>query len=157
MEIFFNITFLFLQIFSVGFQAATLPGYILQFITVFLWFILFDKFNLMTVCFLFVFMFITSFIDNIANLLGAKKFGASKWGIAGAFLGGILSLISGLFWGILILPFLAAFAFEILFDKKDLKKAFKAGLGTFAGFITGYFLKLAITISIAVWGILMVF
>ncbi len=92
------------------------------------------------------------FIDNIAMMLGGKRCGASKYGIIGAFLGGILFLIFMGPIGIIAGPFIGAFVCEYLFAKKELKESAKAGFGALIGTILGLIGKLVITAIMAlVW------
>jgi len=134
-------------------QVFLLPGFALQFITILIYSVL-TGFDRVTVPELFVMLLIVvvaGLVDNLAILLGAKKFGASKYGMVGAFLGAIISLVSLQLWSLILFPFLGAVLFEYLFNEKKFKKSMKAGAGTFIGFLTGYFLKLAISIAIFVW------
>ena len=49
-------------------------------------------------------------LDNLAALLGARRYGAGRARLWGAFLGGLLGLFLGVF-GVLFLPFLLAWLF----------------------------------------------
>ena len=48
--------------------------------------------------------------------------------------------------GIVIGPFLGAFAGELLHDSQDKKKALNAAIGSLIGFLTGVFLKFSVTL-----------
>lgn len=76
-----------------------------------------------------------SLADNVAALFGARRAGASGWGVAGAGLGMLLGLPLGL-PGIVLGPAVGAFAFELA-RNPDLKRAGMAGLGGVAGFLLG--------------------
>jgi hypothetical protein len=81
-------------------------------------------------------------VDWVASLLGARKMGASAWGLAGASLG----LVAGLFFGlpgILLGPPLGAFALEYARDP-EFKRAARAGAGVAIGFLLGTAGKLAL-------------
>jgi len=80
--------------------------------------------------------------DWTAAALGAKRVGASPWGIAGAFLGLLCGLFLGL-PGVLLGPFLGATLFEYLRDR-DLKRATRVGRGTMLGFLLGTAVKYAL-------------
>lgn len=80
--------------------------------------------------------------DVLAGILGAKAFGASRW----AVVGGALGLIVGLFFGplgIVLGPVIGAIALELARDP-DLRKALRAGVGTFVGFVVGTAVKVAL-------------
>lgn len=82
-------------------------------------------------------------LDYIVPLWGTKKLGGSKYGIWGAALG----LLVGVFFspiGLIVGPFAGAFVGEMIAGK-DSNTAFKSGLGSFIGFLTGTLLKLVIS------------
>ena len=82
-------------------------------------------------------------LDYIVPLWGTKKLGGSKYGIWGAALG----LLVGIFFppiGLIVGPFAGAFVGEMIAGK-DSNTAFKSGLGSFIGFLTGTLLKLTIS------------
>ncbi len=81
-------------------------------------------------------------VDWVAAALGAKATGASRWAVIGASLG----LLIGLFFGppgLLLGPAVGAILLEYWQDP-DFERAFKAGLGTFVGFLLGSVVKVAL-------------
>jgi len=85
-------------------------------------------------------------IDFLAGLLGAKRFGAGKYGIIGAAIGTVIGLIFGL-PGIIIGPFIGAILGE-LYANKDLRSAGTAGLGTWLGMAIGIAVRIAVAFVI---------
>jgi len=81
-------------------------------------------------------------IDFLAGLLGAKRFGAGKYGIIGAAIGTVIGLMFGL-PGIIIGPFIGAVLGE-LYANKDLRSAGTAGLGTWLGMAIGIAVRIAV-------------
>jgi uncharacterized protein YqgC (DUF456 family) len=81
-------------------------------------------------------------VDHLAGLLGARSFGASGWGLAGAAIGLVVGLPFGL-PGIVLGPGLGAVALEYARDR-EFRRAAKAGTGVFVGFVVGTVLKYAI-------------
>ena len=81
-------------------------------------------------------------LDYVIPVGGAKKYGASKWGVAGAMTG----MLAGVFmfppWGMIMGAFMGAFAGELL-ARKEGRKALRAGLGVFVGIMVSIGLKLA--------------
>ena len=96
-----------------------------------------------TLVILLFFTVLSQILDYLASILGAKKSGASRWGMSGAFLGGIIGLFSG---GILIDPFTGALLLE-LFHGQDLPASLKIGLGTLVGFLGGAIGKIIIALT----------
>ena len=89
-------------------------------------------------------------VDNLLVVFGAKKYGATKHGMLGAFLGGLIGVLALGPLGIIIGPFIGAVLLELVFNP-DFKKALNAGFGTFMGFLSGIIVKLVITIGLFIW------
>lgn len=99
-----------------------------------------------------VIMLLSFLMDYMAGAAGAKKFGATKWGIWGALLGGVVGIFLGPF-GLLLGPLFGAIAFELLgamvgsmrgkmkFTKQHITSATKSGYGTLLGTLMGVLLK----------------
>jgi uncharacterized protein YqgC (DUF456 family) len=85
---------------------------------------------------------LTYVIDAAAGYLGAKRFGATKWGLIGGAAGALIGLFFGLF-GLFIGPVIGAIAGELIAGKK-IAKAGRAGWGTFLGGLAGVIAKLFI-------------
>ena len=83
-----------------------------------------------------------SLVDYIMPAMGAKRYGASRYGIWGSMIG----MIAGLFvippFGMLILAFVGALAGEILAGK-EAGKAMQAGLGIIMGNLVSVALKVS--------------
>ena len=91
-------------------------------------------------------------IDYLASMYGAKKLGASRRGIFGAVVGGIVGLFFSL-PGIILGPFLGALAFEIA-GGRHLKEAALAGVGAMLGLLGGALGKLVCCLMmIAIFGV----
>ena len=83
---------------------------------------------------------VTYAIDAAAGYLGAKRFGATKWGLIGGAAGALLGLFFGLL-GLFVGPVIGAIAGEII-GGKEVMKAGRAGWGTFLGGLAGVIAKL---------------
>jgi hypothetical protein len=81
-------------------------------------------------------------VDHAAGVLGARKAGASWWGMAGAVLGLLVGLPFGL-PGIILGPGIGAVALEYA-RNQEFRRAAKAGGGVLLGFLVGTVLKYAI-------------
>ena len=74
--------------------------------------------------------------DSLAGLLGAKQFGATKWGIAGALLGALVGTIFAGLLGAIVGPIVGAIALEMI-GGKEFQESLRAGIGVFIGFLLG--------------------
>jgi len=95
-------------------------------------------------------------VDYLAGVVGARRFGASYWGLAGAFLGFLAGLPFGL-PGLVVGPIALAVALELLRDR-DVERAAKVGLGTLIGFVVGTAIKYAIAfvmlgVALVLWAV----
>jgi uncharacterized protein YqgC (DUF456 family) len=84
-------------------------------------------------------------LDFASSYFGAKYFGATKWGVAGAVIGGIIGIFTG-FVTLLFLPIAGAIIGEIIAGKR-LISAGKAGWGTLLGTLAGMVGKLALGVA----------
>lgn len=89
---------------------------------------------------LFLLMAVTFAVDYIAGVIGAKKYGAGKYGTWGSFIGGVVGVIVLNIPGLIIGPFVGAVAGEML-SGKDFNSAFRVGFGTMVGLAGGAVLK----------------
>ncbi|GAA6748551.1 DUF456 domain-containing protein [Thermus brockianus] len=94
-------------------------------------------------------------LDNLAALWGAKRYGAGRAGLWGAFLGGILGLFLGVV-GVLVLPFLLAWLFEYLSGRKP-EEALRAAWGTLVGLMGGVVAKVFLHLAMGLWVIRAIF
>lgn len=93
--------------------------------------------------------------DIIANSYFVKKFGGSKWGERSA---GIAVIIGSFIippFGILIIPFVTVLIVEMV-QKRTIKEAFRASIGSLIGFLSGAVAKVVIQVSMIVWFVFVV-
>jgi uncharacterized protein YqgC (DUF456 family) len=82
-------------------------------------------------------------VDYFIPLIGAKKYGTSKWGIYGSVVGMIIGAFFSPF-GLLLGALIGAVFVEWIVSRKE-KQALKAGWGIFIGSIFGTILKLGVS------------
>ena len=84
-------------------------------------------------------------IDYVAQMISAQRAGATWQGIAGAAVGTVVGVFTGL-WGLLFMP-LAGAAIGEYISHRDALRAGKVGLATWIGLLVGAVLKLAIVFT----------
>ena len=83
-------------------------------------------------------------LDYVIPSLGAKRYGASRWGIWGSMAGMIIGLFFFPPFGMIIGAFIGATAGEMLVGKRGMA-VLRAGQGILMGVLLGVALKLAAT------------
>jgi uncharacterized protein YqgC (DUF456 family) len=86
--------------------------------------------------------------DYFLPLLGAKKYGTSKYGIWGAILGMMAGIIFFPPFGMILGIFIGAIVGELIAGKEN-SMALKAGLATFIGSMTAVLIKLSLSVVMA--------
>jgi uncharacterized protein YqgC (DUF456 family) len=80
--------------------------------------------------------------DYVAALLGARKAGASPLALAGAAIGTVLGIFTGLI-GLLFMPLAGAMAGEY-WARRDANRATRVGLATWIGLLVGTVVKVVL-------------
>jgi uncharacterized protein YqgC (DUF456 family) len=123
-----------------------LPGPPLSFIGLFLLALLKHFSPPLTLTLVIIFAIVTILVivmDYIIPLLGAKRYGASKWGVWGSVLG----MAIGIFWSpfaMLVGAFIGAVVIEWLVGKKK-GEALRAGWGVVMGTLFATILRLGVS------------
>jgi hypothetical protein len=84
--------------------------------------------------------------DFVATALGAKRAGATRYGVIGAALGTVAGIFTGL-WGLVFMPLVGA-ALGEFYAHRDALKAGRVGLATWIGMLLGTAFKLAIALTL---------
>lgn len=85
-------------------------------------------------------------VDFVSGAMGARWFGASRWGIAGVFIGGIVGMFFIPF-GLVLGPLIGGISFELIFAKKRLQPAAKSAWGSLLGTGVGLVLRLIVALG----------
>jgi len=98
----------------------------------------------------------TFVVDHIAGSVGARKYGASRYGFWGSFIGAFAGLLIAHLPGLIIGTFLGAYCGELLAGKSGYE-AFRSGKGALIGLLAGTLFKLAVGVVMIgsfVWWVL---
>lgn len=100
---------------------------------------------------------VSSVLDNVLSLALSKKFGATWWGLAGAFVGSIVGLLISGIAGLLMGSFVGAYIAELLIMKRAISESLKSGAGAVVGWLLGIVMKFTIAAGLAVlWVVLLI-
>lgn len=88
-------------------------------------------------------------VDLGSGAVGAKYFGATRWGAIGGVAGALVGLVFGL-PGLLLGPLLGAIAGEVL-ARRGALPALRSGWGTFLGTTAGLIAKFGIGLAMVAW------
>ncbi|BCX48645.1 conserved hypothetical protein [Haloferula helveola] len=88
--------------------------------------------------------------EFISGAAGSRWFGGTKWGAAGAMVGGIVGMFFMPF-GLILGPLLGAYAFEALFAKQETAPAVVSGVGSAVGTLASLVVKLIVGLAMIAW------
>lgn len=94
-------------------------------------------------------MLVSQALDIVSGSIGAKWFGATRWGAIGGILGGVIGLFFGII-GIIVGPLAGVLAGELL-GGKGILPAGRSTWGTLLGTTAGMVGKFVIGIIMIVW------
>lgn len=95
-------------------------------------------------------------IDWVAGSLGARRYGASRWGVAGALLGGLVGVVTVGPLGLILGTFIGALLGEVLAGRTT-GEAVRAGWGSLLGLVGGTAVRFAIALTLTVMFFMKVF
>jgi uncharacterized protein YqgC (DUF456 family) len=84
-------------------------------------------------------------VDYLAAAAGARKVGASRLAVAGALIGTLAGIFTGL-WGLLFMPLVGAAIGEFI-AQRNVRRAGIVGVATWLGLLVGTALKVAIVFA----------
>ena len=83
--------------------------------------------------------------EYLSGALGTRWFGGSRWGAAGALLGGLVGIFFAP-WGLFLGPLIGSFLLEWQGAKKEVKPATVSGVGSVVGTLTGMAIGLVLAL-----------
>jgi uncharacterized protein YqgC (DUF456 family) len=95
-------------------------------------------------------LLIVSYVADMASgAMGAKWFGASRWGILGVILGGLVGLFFG-FLGLIIGPIIGGLVFEVVVARRNWREGVKSTWGSVVGTGVGLVMRLMLSFGMVV-------
>lgn len=147
-----TVTLLIMLVGLVGSILPWIPGAVLIFAGAVLHYVMLGpehSVGVTTLVILGVLMVVGQLIDLVSSSLGAKWFGASRWGALGGLVGTIVGLFFGLI-GIFLGPILGVLVGELLAGRGILP-AGRSTWGTFLGTTAGMIGKIAVAAVMVAW------
>ena len=90
------------------------------------------------------FAIVVAILDYVIPAQGTKRFGGSSYGVWGTNIGLLVGILTPIPLGFIIGPFVGAFVGELIYNSKDGRRALKAAIGSFLGFLASTFMKFMI-------------
>jgi uncharacterized protein YqgC (DUF456 family) len=159
MDSFIEIVFAFALVASLFSNFFGVPGNLLIAVNSFIYGLVtnYSEYSFTFVLTLFAIFLLVEFLEYLLIIVSAKKYGASKWGIAGGLIGGIAGAISGAFVtpvlgaiiGSIIGVFVGATLLEFL-KSYNLRESVLAGVGAFIGKLGGLSIKICGAVTMVI-------
>ncbi|MBT8038018.1 MAG: DUF456 domain-containing protein [Verrucomicrobiae bacterium] len=147
------VTICLLVVGFIGTLVPFLPGHlILFFAAVAHWLMLRDESGVewWTFVVLGVLLTLSQIFEFMSGAMGTRWFGGTRWGAAGALLGGIV----GMFFmplGLILGPLVGSMACEFFFAQKEVRPATVSGVGSVLGTVAGLIVKVIVGVLMMVW------
>lgn len=127
----------------IGTIVPVLPGTGLVFLGILAYALYFgiETVGLVTLIILGIAAALSFLFDYLGSAYGAKRYGSTAWGVAGAILGGIVGMIILNIIGLILGIFSGAALAELLFARRDMGQSLRIGWGSVVGFLGGTILK----------------
>lgn len=155
-----NILFVLILAFGLVSNFLSIPGNFVVALNAF-WYGVATNFQTVTFSFVLTLIIIAAaveFAEYSIIALGARRYGASRWGVVGAILGGVVGGLSGFtfspIFGAIVGGFLGVILgtmlLELIIKGRNIKAAFHAMLGALIGKVGGLTIKVIGTLTMAI-------
>ena len=88
--------------------------------------------------------------EFLSGAAGTRWFGGTRWGAAGALIGGMVGIFFIPF-GLILGPLIGSMFCEFVFAKKEVRPATISGVGSVLGTVAGMVVKIIVGVLMDVW------
>lgn len=137
----------------IGTLIPFLPGHLILFFAAFAhWLMLGDDSGVewWTFVTLGTLLIISQALEFLSGAIGSRWFGGTRWGAAGALIGGIIGIFFMPF-GLILGPLIGSVLCEYLIAKQEAKPAAVSGVGSVLGTLAGLIIKIVVGLMMIVW------
>ena len=95
-------------------------------------------------------LILSQVFEFLSGAAGTRWFGGTRWGAAGALIGGM----GGIFFipfGLILGPLIGSMFCEFVFAKKEVRPATISGVGSVLGTVVGMVVKIIVGVLMVVW------
>ena len=97
-----------------------------------------------------VLLILSQVFEFLSGAAGTRWFGGTRWGAAGALIGGIVGIFFIPF-GLILGPLIGSMFCEFVFAKKEVRSATVSGVGSVLGTVAGMVVKIIVGVLMIVW------
>ena len=97
-----------------------------------------------------ILLILSQVFEFLSGAAGTRWFGGTRWGAAGALIGGIVGIFFIPF-GLLLGPLIGSMFCEFVFAKKEVRSATVSGVGSVLGTVAGMVVKVIVGVMMIVW------
>ena len=97
-----------------------------------------------------VLLILSQVFEFLSGAAGTRWFGGTRWGAAGALIGGMVGIFFIPF-GLLLGPLIGSMFCEFVFAKKEVRSATVSGVGSVLGTVAGMVIKIIVGVLMIVW------
>lgn len=101
-------------------------------------------------------LILSQVFEFMSGAVGTKWFGGTRWGAAGALIGGVVGMFFMPF-GLILGPLIGSTFCEFVFAKKEVRPATVSGVGSVLGTVAGLVVKVIVGVVMIVWFVVDVF
>ena len=98
-------------------------------------------------------LILSQVFEFLSGAAGTRWFGGTRWGAAGALIGGMVGIFFIPF-GLILGPLIGSMFCEFVFAKKEVRSATVSGVGSVLGTVAGMVIKIIVGVLMIIWFLL---